>query len=309
MRYLIMIFIIINILLSCKENIKQQIISDNLEIKQEVVSNDMMSTCISERQCCEPCENLPRDGKTTITCLKRNISELHEISGQNEIKARFHYNENCKLDSLSLEFKLDDRSFGNEEDFNLDFIVADIGYIHKDSTYFMKQFNTKEFQKSGINGNVMVSFPLEGVALDTINFIAVSTIGNEREKTLVSNLYCYNNTLFLVDKQKTYLDHKAFLNTNVVYSIVSTKNNIIDKISLTVKTTNIDALTAYNIVVNGTELNFKHSINISFRDSKKEDKGCLLENVLKMNDNYLELKLDVSKLNIKKIDKVEANLR
>ncbi|WP_233268674.1 hypothetical protein [Cellulophaga sp. L1A9] len=249
-----------------------------------------------------------KDKQTSNDCIKNSFNVLQEISDENEIKTNFYYNKNCKLDSLRLEFKLDDRSFGNEEDFNLDFIVADIGYIHKDSTYFMKQFNTKEFQKSGINGNVMVTFPLEGVAVDTINFIAVSTIGNEREKTLVSNLYSYNNSLFLVDKQNTYLDHKAFLKKNVIYNIISTKNNIIDKILLTVKTTNIDALTAYNVVVNGIELNFKYSVNASFSDFKKEDKGCILENVLKMNGNYLELELDVSKLNIKKIDKIEANL-
>ncbi|WP_255535158.1 hypothetical protein, partial [Cellulophaga sp. E16_2] len=283
-------------------------ISDNLEIKQEVVSNDMMSTCISERQCCEPCENLPRDGKTTIACLKRNISELHEISEQNEIKAGFHYNENCKLDSLSLEFKLDDRSFTNSKNFKLENLLIKLGYIGEDTSHFSEQIVLDKFIFSKKKLNVITKFPLTDTRLDSINYLVVETIGYENGKTLVSNLYTYNNSLFLVDKQNTYLDHKAFLKTNVVYNIVSTKNNIINKISLTVKTTNIDALTAYSVIVNGIELHFKYSVNASFNDFKIEDKGCVLENVLKMNGNYLELKLDVSKLNIKKIDKIEANL-
>ncbi len=242
------------------------------------------------------------------SCSRSNLQELHQASEYNEIGSVFYYDENCKVDSLRLEFKLDDRSFTNSKNFKLENLLIKLGYIGEDTSHFSEQIVLDKFIFSKKNLNVIAKFPLTDTRLDSINYLVVETVGVEEGRMSISNLYSYNNSLFLVGKQNTYLDHKAFLKTNVVYNIISTKNNIINKISLTVKTTNIDALTAYNVVVNGIELNFKYSVNASFNNFKIEDKGCVLENVLKMNGNYLELKLDVSKLNIKKIDKVEANL-
>ncbi|WP_148307510.1 hypothetical protein [Cellulophaga baltica] len=150
--------------------------------------------------------------------------------------------------------------------------------MEKDSSYLIGQKSASNFYLNSQTGFVTATFPITGVTLSTINYIQVNTIGVEKGQTVVSNLYPYENSLALAKMEQTYLDHKAFLNTNVHHVVQEVKDRAIDKILLTVKAKNIDTLSYYNITINGVPLKFRASVKASFKDFQHENKACVFSN-------------------------------
>ena len=71
----------------------------------------------------------------------------------------------------------------------------------------------------------------------------------------------------------------------------------------------IDYLTKYKININDTlELNFRNSIKASFNELKLQDKNVKMSDLLKQNKSFITFKLDLSKLNLLKINSVEVSL-
>ena len=240
---------------------------------------------------------------------KCDLVTIQKISSTNEVELKSYFNENCTIDSIQVSFELDERSFENKNDYSLENVLASMGYMEKDSSYLIGQKSASNFYLNSQSGFVTATFPITGVTLSTINYIQVSTIGVEKEQTIVSNLYPYENSLALAKMEQTYLDHKAFLNTNVHHEVQEVKDGIIDKISLTVKAKNIDTLSYYNIAINGVPLKFRSSVKASFKDFQHENKACEFSNLLKMNKNYLKFDLAIGALDIEEIQELSVDLR
>ncbi|WP_158975470.1 hypothetical protein [Cellulophaga sp. L1A9] len=98
MKNLIIFLLIINTLLSCKENIKQhanteELEIENLEIKEEIILNDTITTCISKRKDFKLFDKLKKDRKIDI--LDISGSQFYYASRKNDVYSLFN-GENIK---------------------------------------------------------------------------------------------------------------------------------------------------------------------------------------------------------------------
>ncbi len=242
-----------------------------------------------------------------VECYKN--TEQKEISNEySDIALDIVYNSDCKIAKISTMTKLDARSGEVNSIENIKHISTKLGAFN--DTIFSRtiDIDSVEFNnKKELVFDVLFPSPF----LDTLDLMHLDILIKKPDgKRLKSMPYFYNETASIFDVNSTYLDYKAFTNTDVITKVLSHNGNIIEEVRITIKVKQvIDDIRGVKISLNGLpELTFKSSILAEFDDIELVSDGCTLENMLKVHPEYLQLDLNVSNKKINKISSISVKL-
>lgn len=254
-----------------------------------------------------------KNSEEQSVCKKKSKEIKDTLFTQTDILCGFEYNDSCYINTIKFVFKIDKRSGKMPDKGQLSKVILDIGYIDEDSKknkifpnksveYF--DYNVK---KATVSGVIKID-----KLIDSINYIMATTLIKDslEKKTYFSKPYAFKKSFSLIEMENSYLDFKAFRNTNTKFKNISTDSNIVDSILVTAKSNiKIDTITKYHIKINDTvNLNFKNSIKANFKEFKLTDKKVKMYNLLKMDKEFVTFKLDFSDSNIKSIKSFELSL-
>lgn len=250
-----------------------------------------------------------------ITCEKANSYAKDNDFDNSDIITSIYYDKtNCKINKLGMKVLLDERSGNIKSIEEIIDIAIKLGVIGDTLINNVISPTDVKFKKTSSRKILLIDYVFEKPFLDSINLIDVSTIAiiNEsgKKNILKSDSYFYKNSIKLLGIENTYMHYNAFIDKKVRYKNLSKKEKYIDSILVTVKVNQlIDNITDYKILLNiKNELKYKYSINASFNNFIVENKGCKLYNVLKLNKDFLQFKLNIKKLKIEKITSLDVSL-
>ena len=245
-------------------------------------------------------------------CLNQNQIIKDTLFFNTDILIGTKYNDSCNLSSINFIFKVDERSGVIKRSTDLKKLVIDGGYIDRNNhNLFFSQKTIDNFYFDGKNNLVSGEFNIDS-KLDSINFITINTVSYnlKSKKKIVSPFYTYRNSLALIGFENSYMDYKAFKETNIKFKDLTLNKKQIDSILITVKNQEfIDDLTNYNVTINDTlNFNFRNSIKAGFNDFKLMDNNVNMFNFLKMNEHFFTFKLDLHKISLKSVDSIKINV-
>ncbi|WP_346882978.1 hypothetical protein [uncultured Algibacter sp.] len=220
----------------------------------------------------------------------------------------------CKINKLEIVTLLDNRSGNIKSSKDIKDIVVKFGLL-KD-TIVSDVINSKEIKLNKTEqGHILIfDYHFEKPFLDSINIIDLKTISldytSNAKKILKSDSYFYKNSAKILDIENTYLDYNAFSKNKIKFKTLSVNKTSLDSILVTIKANHlpIEDIKDYKIILNDNELNFKYNIKASFNNFKVEDNYCRIYDVKKLNSKFLQFKLNIKYLNLKKIDDFEIIL-
>ena len=248
------------------------------------------------------------------TCNKSNVIIKDTIFSNSEILSSIYYNHDCKIRKLTLMVLLDERSGTLQKIDKLNDVVLTLGDFSDSLMRIVRSSNETHLFKKDESSILEIEYKFEKPFLEILNFIDLKTISlenvNNTSEILKSDSYFYKNSKALLGIENTYLDYSAFKDTNFHFKNISQSKSKIDSILITVKPNkSIDDITKYNIILNDTlSLNFKNSILANYRNHKTKDKGSVMYNLLKNNKDFTSFKLNLSSLNLYKLNSIKVSL-